>query len=61
MSSTAGTGRLTKLVKNMVYLPSYQKSVVVGLLLSDGNLSSGKPNENPHLAFKQGLVNSKYV
>ena len=33
----------------------------MGILLSDGNLSSGKLHENPHLTFKQGLSNSKYV
>lgn len=58
LSSTAGTGRLTNIVKNMIALPPYQKSVVVGILLSDGNLSSAKPHENPHLTFKQGLMNS---
>lgn len=45
----------------MIALPPYQKSVVVGILLSDGNLSSAKPHENPHLTFKQGLMNSEYV
>lgn len=48
LSSTAGTGRLTNIVKNMIALPPYQKSVIVGILLSDGNLSSAKPHENPH-------------
>lgn len=61
LSSTAGTGRLTNIVKNMIALPPYEKSVVVGILLSDGNLSSAKPHENPHLTFKQGIINSKYV
>lgn len=61
MSSTVGTGRLTKTVKNMIGLPPYQKSVVVGILLSDGHLASSKPHENPHLAFKQSLKNSSYV
>lgn len=61
LSSTAGTGRLTNTVKNMIALPPYERSVVVGILLSDGNLSSAKPHENPHLTFKQGIINSKYV
>ena len=61
MSSTAGTGRNTRIVKNMIVFPPYQKSVIVGILLSDGNLSSAKPHENPHLTFKQGLINSNYV
>jgi len=61
LSSTVGTGRNTKIVKNMIVLPPYQKSVVVGLLLSDGHLASAKSHENPHLAFKQSLKNSRYV
>jgi len=61
LSSTVGTGRLTKVVKNMIALPPYQKSVVVGILLSDGHLSSSKPHENPHLTFKQSLNSSSYV
>ena len=61
LSSTAGTGRNTKIVKNMIVLPPIKKSVVIGLLLSDGNLSSTRPQDNPHLTFKQGLNNSKYV
>lgn len=61
LCSTAGAGRFTNIVKNMIQLPPYQKSVVVGLVLSDGYLSSSKPHENPHLTFKQGLNNSKYL
>lgn len=34
MGSTAGTGRLTNIVKNMIALPPYQKSVLIGILLS---------------------------
>uniref|UniRef100_UPI0022388368 LAGLIDADG endonuclease n=1 Tax=Ramaria cf. rubripermanens TaxID=2016387 RepID=UPI0022388368 len=61
LGSTVGTGRLTKIVKNMILLPPYQKSVVIGILLSDGNLASTKPHENPRLEFKQSSKNSAYV
>lgn len=61
MSSTAGRGRFTKIVKNMIVLAPYQKSVMIGILLSDGHLSSSKTHENPHLTFKQGIKNSSYV
>ena len=61
MSSTVGTGRLTKIEKNMIVLPSYQRSVVIGVLLSDGHLASTKPHENPRLEFKQSLKSSAYV
>ena len=61
LSSTVGTGRLTKIVKNMILLPPYQKSVIIGILLSDGHLASTKPHENPRLEFKQSSKNSAYV
>lgn len=61
LGSTVGTGRLTKIVKNMIILPLYQKSVIIGILLSDGHLASTKPHENPRLEFKQSSKNSAYV
>lgn len=39
----------------MIVLPPYQKSVMIGILLSDGHLSSSKTHENPHLTFKQKI------
>ena len=61
LSSTIGYGRYTKIVKQMVKLPSYQESVVIGLILSDGYLISAKPHENPSLNLKQSFKNSSYV
>ncbi len=45
----------------MIVLPPFQKSVVIGVLLSDGHLASTKPHENPRLEFKQSLQSSAYV
>lgn len=61
LSSTIGYGRYTKIVKQMVKLPSYQESVVIGLILSDGYLISAKPHENPSLNLKQSFKNSCMV
>lgn len=61
LGSTVGYGRFTKVVKNMFQLPPYQESVVVGVLLSDANLASTKPHENPRLEFRQSFNNSAYV
>jgi hypothetical protein len=36
LTSTVGTGRFTKQVSNMIKLAPFQKSVLIGLLLSDG-------------------------
>lgn len=61
LNSTVGAGRFANIVKNMFVLPPYQKSVIVGILLSDGYLGSAKSHENPNLRFKQSLKNSNYV
>lgn len=42
LSSTVGYGRYTKIEKQMVKLPSYQESVIMGIFLSDGHLFSAK-------------------
>ena len=36
LTSSVGIGRHTKQVRDMIKLPSYKMSVIVGLLLSDG-------------------------
>jgi len=41
LRSTVGCGRITKQVRDMIKLPPYQYSVIVGLLLSDGYFWSG--------------------
>lgn len=46
----------------MIIIPEYQKSVIVGLILSDGWLRfSYKTNNNACLGFKQSLAHSYYV
>lgn len=59
LCSTVGYGRYTKIVKQMVKLPYYQESVIIGIILSDGHLFSS--HENPSLEFKQSFKNSLYV
>jgi hypothetical protein len=54
-------GRFSKQVSNMINFPFYQKSVLVGLLLSDGYLFSSGRAVNFGLYFKQAYKNSGYV
>lgn len=62
LTSTVGMGRFTKVVRNMIKLPSYQKSAMVGLILSDGWLRfSSKSHKSPHVGFTQSLAHSDYV
>jgi hypothetical protein len=38
LTSTVGYGRFTKQVRNMIALPYFQQSMLIGILLSDGYL-----------------------
>ena len=47
----------------MIELPPYQKSVIVGLVLSDGwlALTDSKTGKNARLGFRQSIDESEYV
>ena len=61
LTSSVGLGRFTKQESNMIQLPSFFKSVICGLLLSDGWLTfASKTHKNARLGFKQSLSNSGY-
>jgi CRISPR/Cas system CSM-associated protein Csm4 (group 5 of RAMP superfamily) len=38
LTSTVGYGRFTKQIRNMITLPYFQQSILIGILLSDGYL-----------------------
>lgn len=62
LTSTVGMGRFTKQVRNMIELPPYQKSVILGLILSDGWLRfPSKTSKNVNLGLKQSLAHSDYI
>lgn len=62
IASTVGSGKFTKIERGMIVLPWYQKSICVGLLLSDGSLGlSSSKNVNPRLSLKQSYYNREYV
>lgn len=53
---------MTRKESIMIKLPPYQKSVIIGLLLSDGWLIfASKTNKNARLGLKQSLARSTYV
>ena len=62
LSSSLGNRRITKQESNMIKLPPYQYSVVIGLLLSDGWLTfSNSRNTNARLGFLQSATNFNYL
>jgi len=62
LRSSVGSGRLTKVERNMIKLAPYQRSVIIGLLLSDGWLTfSNKKNLNARLGLTQSLAHFKYA
>ena len=59
--SSAGKGKITLQESNMIKLPPYQFSVIIGLLLSDAWLSFSKStSKNTRLGFGQSGANGKY-
>jgi hypothetical protein len=61
LGSTVGSGRFTKQVSEMVKLPLFYRSVIVGLILSDAGLSFyNKTAKNALLRLTQSLDNSRY-
>ena len=62
LTTSVGKGRFTKVVSNMIQLTPFSKSVIIGLLLSDGWLTSiSKKDKNARLGFKQSLGHSEYL
>ena len=62
LPSTVGTGRFTKKEREMIKLPPYQKSVIVGLIFSDGWLRfPSKTSKSANLGFMQSLAHSDYI
>lgn len=62
LPSMVGEGRLTKQESNMIKIPPYQFSVIIGLLLSDGWLIvPGVDRRNARLGFSQSFSRSAYV
>lgn len=62
LPSSVGNKRLTKIEREMIKLPSFQHSVIIGLILSDGWLTFGSStHKNARLGFKQSLSRSSYV
>ena len=62
LPSGVGWGRHTKQEREMIVIPSFQYSVIVGLLLSDGWLNIDSATTiNPRLGLSQSLSHFKYV
>lgn len=53
-------GILTKKIRDNINITSYHKSMMVGILLSDGHIQKTK-NWNPRLSLHQSLKNSEYL
>lgn len=62
LTSSVGLGRFTKQVSNMIRLPPYQQSVIIGLILYDGWLIfASSTHKQARLGFAQSLSRSAYV
>jgi len=53
-------GILTKKIRDNINITSYHKSIMVGLLLSDGHIQKQK-HWNPRISLHQSFKNSEYL
>ena len=60
LGSTAGT-RYTKYVLSIINLPNDIKSIIVGIILSDGHIALNSKGKNAYLILNQSLAKSAYV
>lgn len=61
LSSSVGKPRYTQLIMEMICLPAHFKSIIIGLLLSDGWISFPNPYaKNARLGFEQSLAHFGY-
>jgi hypothetical protein len=60
LGSTAGT-RYTKYVLSIIKLPNDIKSIMIGIILSDGHLALNQKGKNAYLILNQSLVKSAYI
>ena len=61
LGSTLGMTRFLKNLRNLIYLPSWNYSIIVGHLLSDGWLEKYSLNSNTRFKFKQSMDRDLYV
>jgi hypothetical protein len=62
LNSSLGYGRLTKIVLEMYEIPSYHKSVIIGILLSDGWITYATPYvKSPRIGFNQSFEKFEYL
>jgi|SRR5579859_1396275 len=57
---TAGT-KYTKYVFSIINLPNDIKSIIVGIILSDGNIAFNSKAKNAYLILNQSLAKSAYI
>lgn len=60
LSSTAGT-KYTKYLLSIINLPNDIKSIIVGIILSDGHMAINSKGKNAYLILNQSLAKSAYV
>jgi hypothetical protein len=60
LSYTAGT-KYTKYVLSIINLPNDIKSIIVGIILSDGHMALNSKAKNAYLILNQSLAKSAYI
>ena len=59
--SSVGIKNISKEERDMIKLPKFQYSVIIGLILSDASLGYSNRSINAKLTLKQSLAHSQYL
>jgi hypothetical protein len=61
LPSSIGIKNISKEERDLMKLPAFQFSVIIGIILSDACLAKSKGSKNALLRFKQSLGHFEYV
>lgn len=57
LGNTLNLSRFTKFLRDITYIPYFQFSILIGLILGDAHIELGKNNTNPRIKFTQSIIN----
>ena len=61
LGSTLDLAKLTNYIRDIMYIPTFHLSILVGLLLSDAGLSKQRNSKNARLGFKQSMIHFPFL
>jgi len=61
LGNTLGLKKLTKYIRDIIFLNTNSLEIITGLILGDGYLKKGSKSKNVRLGFKQSIINFPFM